>query len=189
METRTPIHFSPTDAVLVVVDMQERLLPAIAEGERVVKRAAVMIEAAKILGIPVIWAEQYKKGLGETDPAIAAAIGEAAKPLEKMAFGCLGDPALSQAVAQTGRRQLLLVGIETHVCVLQTALKGLHEGYTVFLAEDATSSRRPSDRETALRRMTQAGVVPASVEMLIMEALECAGGEKFKAILPLLKEI
>jgi nicotinamidase-related amidase len=84
---------------------------------------------------------------------------------------------------------MILCGIETHVCILQTALKALGEGWTVFLAEDAISSRRASDRDTALRRMAQAGAVPATTEMLIMEALQCAGGEKFKAILPLVREI
>jgi nicotinamidase-related amidase len=84
---------------------------------------------------------------------------------------------------------MILVGIEAHVCVLQTALRALAEGWTVFLAEDALGSRRMSDRETALKRMVQAGCVPATVEMLIMEALGVAQGEKFKGVLPLLKEI
>lgn len=187
-----PIQLNPAHALLMVVDMQERLLPAIHESARVVARARVLIQAAKILGLPIVWTEQYKKGLGETDPAIAEAIGDAARPMEKMAFGCLGDAAICKAtdeLAAMGRKQIILCGIETHVCVLQTALKALEAGATVFIAEDATGSRRASDRETALRRLAQAGAVPATVEMLIMEALVVAGGEIFKAILPLLKEI
>lgn len=187
-----PIQLDPGRALLVVVDLQERLLPAIAESGRVVTRSVVLIRAARALGIPLLWTEQYKKGLGETVPEVVEAIGDAARPMEKVAFGCLGDAGFAQAASEqqkAGRGQMILVGIETHVCVLQTALKALAEGWTVYLAEDALGSRRASDRETALRRLTQAGAVPATVEMLIMEALGVAQGEKFKAILPLLKEI
>lgn len=181
------VRLSPDYALLMVVDLQERLLPVIDGWEAVVARSEVMIKAARILGIPILWTEQYRKGLGQTDPAIAGAIGEAVEPLEKMAFGCLGDPAIAEAVRASGRTQLILVGIETHVCILQTALAAIEADMQVFLAEDAISSRRASDCEVALRRMAQAGAIPASVEMLIMESLGVAGGEKFKAILPLLK--
>ena len=184
-----PIQLDLSKALLMVVDLQEKLLPAIADHERVTRRAVVMIKAAKILGLPLLWTEQYRKGLGHTVPAIAEAIGDAAGPMEKMAFGCLGDNAIAKAARASDRSQLILIGIETHVCMLQTALKAIEGGWTVFLAEDATGSRRASDHECALRRLNQAGVVPASVEMLVMEGLRVAGGERFKAILPLLREI
>lgn len=189
MNNMKPIELQPEDALLVVVDLQEKLLPAIAERERVVKRSLVMIRAAQTLGIPILWTEQYKKGLGDTVAEVKDAIGEAARPMEKVAFGCLCDEAVAAETKVSGKRQMILVGIEAHVCVLQTALKALAEGWTVFLAEDALGSRRMSDRETALRRLAQAGCVPATVEMLIMEALGVAQGEKFKSVLPLLKEI
>lgn len=185
----SPIRLQPDNALLMVVDLQERLLPSIDEHERITWRSEVLIKAARILGIPIIWTEQYRKGLGLTVPKIAEAIGDAALPMEKMAFGCLGDEAIAHAAGAFGRRQMILCGIETHVCIFQTAIKAIEDGWTVFLAEDAISSRRPGDRETALRRMALAGAVEASVEMLIMEALGCAGGEKFKAILPLLRDI
>lgn len=184
-----PIQLQPENTLLMVVDLQERLLPAIHEHARVTVRAEVLIKAARVIGLPILWTEQYKKGLGETVPQIVEAIGDAAQPMEKLAFGCLGDEAIAQAARATGKTQMILCGIETHVCILQTALKALGEGWTVFLAEDAISSRRASDRDTALRRMAQAGAVPATAEMLIMEALQCAGGDKFKAILPLLREL
>jgi nicotinamidase-related amidase len=186
------IQFKPDQAILMVVDMQEKLLPLIHDWERVVARATVLIRAARLLGLPIVWTEQYRKGLGPSVPEIAEAIGDAAQPREKLAFGCLGDEAIcgvAAQYAQAGRRQMVLCGIETHVCILQTALKGIEDGYTIFLAEDALGSRRAGDRESALRRLAQAGAVPASVEMLIMEALGVAGGEKFKAILPLLREM
>ncbi|MCL5271274.1 MAG: hydrolase [bacterium] len=183
-----PIQLDPEQAIVMVVDMQDRLLPAIHEREAVVRRAEILIKAARILGIPIIWTEQYRKGLGETDPTIRQAIGSAAEAMEKRSFGCFGDEDIAAALIQSGRRQIVLCGIETHVCILQTALKALEKGWDVLLAEDAVGSRRPADREAALRRLAQAGAVPATVEMVIMECLRVAGGDHFKAILPLLKE-
>jgi nicotinamidase-related amidase len=181
-------RFDPSNALLLVVDLQEKLLPAIDGGERVVGRCATMIRAARLIGIPIVWTEQYRKGLGGTVAAIVEAIGEAAAPMEKMTFGCLSCEAVREAVRLDGRKQIVLVGIEAHVCVLQTALEAIEGGWRVFAAEDAVGSRRASDRETALRRMTQAGVVPATVEMLLMEGLREAGTAEFKSALSLLKE-
>jgi nicotinamidase-related amidase len=183
-----PIQLHPENALLMVVDLQERLLPAIHENEKILRRGEVLIRAARILNIPILWTEQYRKGLGPTDPLIAAALEGTARPLEKMAFGCFNDEAILRAAQATEREQLILCGIETHVCILQTALAALDDDWDVFVAEDAVSSRRPADRDAALRRMTQAGAVPATAEMLIMEALGEAGGPAFKAILPLLKD-
>jgi nicotinamidase-related amidase len=181
------VRLHPPAAQLLVIDMQERLLPAIDRHEAVTARAATLIRAARILDIPLLWSEQYRKGLGETVAPIREAIGDAATPMEKLSFGCLGDDAQKRAIENAGRRQLILCGIETHVCVMQTALLAIGQGYEVFLAEDALGSRRADDRDVALRRMAQAGAAPASVEMLIMEALGEAGTPQFKAILPLLK--
>ncbi|HOE97708.1 MAG TPA: hydrolase [Candidatus Sumerlaeota bacterium] len=172
---------------LMVIDLQERLLPAIHDHQAVRDRSVFLIRAARILGLPIVWTEQYRKGLGPTVPPVAEAIGDAARPMEKMAFGCLCDDAVARAVESAGRDQLILCGIEAHVCVLQTALAARERGLTVFLAEDAIGSRRPSDRDAALRRMAQAGCVPATSEMLVMEALRVAGTDPFKQLLPLLK--
>jgi nicotinamidase-related amidase len=184
-------HFIPDSAVLMVIDLQEKLLPHIDEQERVVARSGILIQAMRLLGVPMLWTEQYPRGLGPTAEPIIRAIGDAARPMEKIAFGCLADPAIAaaaQAMRDTGRDQILLCGIEAHVCILQTALHGLDLGWRVFLACDAVGSRRSTDRSVALERLIQAGVVPVTVEMVVMEALGRAGGEKFKAILPLLKE-
>lgn len=188
MTRPAPIRLDFARAMLLVVDLQERLLPIIHEHEVVVARSAVMIRAARTLGLPIVWTEQYRKGLGPTVEPIVEALAGAAEPLEKLSFGCFGDPAVLAAARATGREQLVICGIEAHVCVLQTALHGLELGWQVFVPHDGVGSRRPADRDAALDRMTQAGVVPASVEMLIMEALGVAGGETFKAILPLLKD-
>jgi nicotinamidase-related amidase len=184
-----PILLDPSQAMLLVIDMQERLMPAIADGERVLARAATMAQAARLLGLPVVLSEQYRKGLGPTVAPLVEALGAGIEPIEKITFGCMGSPELRQALAATGRRQMILCGVETHVCVLRTALEALAEGWQVFLAEDAVGSRRLADRQSALARLAQAGVVPASVEMLVMEALGRAGTEAFKAVQPLVRPL
>lgn len=182
-----PVSLHQAQALLLVIDLQEKLLPHIHQRDHLLARARLMLQAAAHLRLPLLLSEQYKKGLGETVPEILECLPAATPALEKRAFGCFGDPALAAAIQATGRRQLILVGIETHVCVLQTALAALSEGYDVFLPHDALGSRRPHDHAAGLSRMQQAGAIPASVEMLIMEALGMAGGDAFKAILPLLK--
>ena len=180
-------RFAPEDCLLIVVDIQERLMPQSHEHARVSAQCAKLIEGAKIVGIPIVWTEQYRKGLGDTTPEIKAAIGAAAEPIEKMHFGCLDDEKVRAKVSGLRRNAVVLCGIEAHICVTQTALRAMEDGLTTIVAEDAISSRRPSDKETAVARLRQAGAVPASVEMLLMEWLNIAGGEKFKQVLPLLK--
>lgn len=180
-------HLVKEDCLLMVVDIQERLLPSIHDHERVNRQAVKLIEGAKILGVPIVWTEQYKKGLGESTSEIRDAIGDAAKPLEKMTFGCLADEGIAAEVKRQNRKSVILCGIETHICVMQTAFSALDEGLTVALAEDAVSSRRASDHETGVARMRAAGVVPATVEMLFMEWMGIAGTDTFKQMLPLLK--
>ena len=180
-------RLKPEECVLMVVDVQERLLPQIHEHDHVNAQCAKLARGASVLGVPIIWTEQYKKGLGETTPEIRAAIGDGAQSFEKMSFGCLADPKIHDEVKRIGRRKIILCGIEAHICVAQTALQAMDEGYDVALAEDAVSSRRPSDCETGIARMRQAGVIPATVEMLLMEWLGEAGTPQFKQILPLIK--
>lgn len=176
-------------ALLLVVDIQENLNGRIFDHEAMLARCVAMIQAARILNIPAILSEQYKKGLGETVAEIREALGPDVKGYEKLAFGLFGDPALRGAIEASGRKQLILTGVETHVCILQTALKGLEAGYDVFVAEDAVSSRNACDRKTALRRMRQAGVIPATVEMLIMEAQVTAANPRFKSLLPIVRDL
>ncbi|MBI1783517.1 isochorismatase family protein [Candidatus Sumerlaeota bacterium] len=175
------------DSVVMVVDIQERLLPAIHEHERMSAQSAKLIQGARVIGVPIIWTEQYKKGLGETAPAIKEAIGGAAEPLEKMTFGCLDYEGIKRAFDALHRHTLILCGIEAHVCVLQTALKGLDDGLRVVLAEDAVSSRKPADCGAGIARMYKEGVVPATVEMLLMEWMKVAGTDTFKKVLPIIK--
>lgn len=181
-------RIEPEDCALMVVDIQERLMPRIHNHERVGRQCVKLIKGAKIVGVPIVWTEQYRKGLGPTNPEIAEAIGDAAEPLEKMTFGCLADDAIRARTLELKRKYLILCGIESHICVLQTALHALDEGMVPVLVEDAVSSQRVPDRDAALARMRQAGVIPATVEMLLMEWLKVAGTPAFKQALPLLKE-
>lgn len=174
-------------ALLAIIDYQEKLLPAIAEREHIVKRVELLVRAARLLNIPILWTEQYSKGIGPTVQSVAELIGDAAQPIDKMSFGAFGDERVKAAAAQTGRSQLIVCGIEAHVCVLQTALTAIANGWTVFVVQDSVSSRSPVDRDAALARLVQAGAITATAEMVIMELLQTAEHEKFRDILKLIK--
>lgn len=165
---------------LLIVDLQEKLLPAIAEGERVIEHAVWLTRIAQRLGVPVAASEQYPQGLGQTvaplrDLLPAEAIGS------KLSFSCVAAGCLD-VLPGAQRRQRVLVGAETHVCVLQTALGLLREGVDVYVVEEAVGSRRAGDRAAALARMRQEGVRVVTREMVAFEWLEAAGSEEFREI-------
>lgn len=181
------------EAVLAVIDVQERLLPSIHESESLIRQVALLISGCRLLGVPLLVTEQYRKGIGPTDERIVAALtrpvavaapAEAEvpfEPIEKMTFSCAAHEPFMGALRTAGRRQVLLCGIEAHVCVLQTALHLVDYGFEVFLAADAVSSRSPRNLEIALRRMERAGVALTSVEMAVFEMLHACGTPEFKA--------
>jgi nicotinamidase-related amidase len=175
-----------TNAGLVVVDIQERLLPAIFEKERLVQNTLRLIKGAAILGIPLFATEQYRKGLGATVPEVASAIARFA-PMEKLAFSACGAPGFVAALKAKKVSCALLCGIEAHVCVMQTCLDLLDEGLGVFVAADAVSSRTPENQRIGLERMSDAGAVIVSTEMALFELLEQAGTDEFKQVLSLVK--
>lgn len=174
------------DTALVIVDMQDRLLPAMANQETIIKHAQILINAAKILQLPLIFTEQYPKGLGHTLPALRELAPEA-QVIEKLSFSCARTDDFSKALKSTGATQILLCGIEAHVCVLQTALDLSASGYQVHIAADAVSSRTPENRENALERMQRAGIIITNRESALFELLDCAGSEEFKAISRLIR--
>lgn len=171
-------------AVVAIVDIQERLLGALAEDRRasVVERACVAVDAALVLDVPVIVSEQYPKGLGPTVAAIRERLGDGFAPVEKLVFSCGRSPEFREALERTGRRQVVLCGVETHVCVLQTAIDLQQAGFEVFVAADAVASRRDSDRDAALALLRQAGVTIGTTEMFVFQMLERAGTDAFKQI-------
>jgi nicotinamidase-related amidase len=171
---------------LLVIDIQERLLPQIADHEQVVRRAEQMIRAAAVLDLPITVSEQYKKGLGPTTPPIESAAG-VAPHFEKLTFSFCADPACRERIKNVARRQVILVGIETHVCVLQTALDLLDLNLTPYVLADAVGSRRPLDHQIALDLLRQAGGVVTTVESAIFQMVHEAGTDLFKQILPLVR--
>ncbi len=181
-----PLRLRRTRAGLLVVDIQERLLPAIFEKERVVQNSLRLLKAASALGVPVFATEQYRKGLGATVPEIAAALGQV-RPLEKLAFSSCGAAGFLEALQQRKVSQAILCGIEAHVCVCQTCLDLLEEGYGVFVAADAISSRTAENHRLAIERMRYAGAVIVSTEMVLFELLGAAGTEEFKKVLELVR--
>ncbi|HYN15718.1 MAG TPA: hydrolase [Terriglobales bacterium] len=183
---RTPLE--ARHSALAVVDIQEKLLPPIFEKERMVRNSQLLIRLSKILGIPVLLSTQYSKGLGPTVPEIASLLPEVA-PLEKNEFGCFNNDAYCARVKSLpgDRNTLLVCGMESHICVTQTALGALNSGYIVHVASDAVSSRTEWNWKIGLDRMRAAGAVISSTEMMIYELLRTSSGPAFKEMLQYLK--
>jgi nicotinamidase-related amidase len=181
-----PDRIDPRRSVLVLVDYQQRLMPAIHEGERILAEAVRLADAARILGIPVIGTEQNPAGLGPNAQAVRERCGET---LAKMSFDGCGDglAARVRAASKAGEAQVAIAGCEAHVCLMQTALGLLREGLPVWVVANACGSRRPEDRELALRRLERAGAVLASAEMLVFEWLGTCEHPRFRDVLALLK--
>lgn len=172
---------------LLVVDIQERLLPVIADAERLLRRSVVAVQIARALRLPVLLTEQYPKGLGRTVPEVVDALGDAYRPVEKTTFSACGDDGVGDALRATNARNVLLVGIEAHVCVLQTALDLLDGGYRVFPVADAISSRHAEDRSLGLERMRQNGAQLVSTEMLLFELLGASKDPNFRTLQNLIR--
>ena len=174
---------------LVLVDLQERLAPAIHEFWAIVDQVSKLIEAAATLGVPIVVSEQYVAGLGPTVEPLRSALRENAK-FEKTSFSCMGDSGLGDHIAraaQAGRSQVVLVGIEAHVCVLQTALDLRSAGYNPVVVTDAVGSRRSVSADAAKARLASAGVQLVTTEMVLFEWLSRAGTPEFRALRHLLK--
>lgn len=178
---------SAAQSQLVIVDIQERLAPAIHQGDVAVKATLLMVAAAQRLGVPVSVTEQYPKGLGHSVASLRDALGHGAAIFEKMHFSAMREPNLAAHLALQNRKSLIVCGMEAHVCVLQTALDAKAAGYDVSLAVDAVGSRAPLSVDVALQRMEREGIRLVTSEMVVFEWLERAGTDDFKAIAPLLK--
>jgi nicotinamidase-related amidase len=173
---------------LIVVDMQERLLPPIWEKERLVRNVQLLIRLAGILKLPALVTTQYAKGLGNTVPDIANLLPNT-PAIDKQMFSCFGSDAFCSMLKRLPgqRTTVLLCGMEAHICVMQTALGALREGYLVHVAADAVSSRTELNWQIGLDRMRSAGAIVSSTEMVIYELLRSSGAPAFKELLPYLK--
>lgn len=174
------------DSVLVVVDIQDKLLPKVPAAAALVKNAGFLLDVAAVLGVPVRATEQYPKGLG---PTTAEIMRRLTGPLPtKTAFSCCGADTFLEEIEMLRRPNVVLVGMETHVCVSQTALDLLHAGLHVFLPVDALAARGALDHDTALRRLEHAGATPTTVEALAFEWMRDAAHPQFKSVSKLVIE-
>jgi nicotinamidase-related amidase len=178
----------PEQCALLVIDIQEKLLPPIFQRDQLVRNSQLLIRAAGVLNIPVLASTQYAKGLGRTVPEIASLL-PGTEAIDKDQFSCFGSDAFCTLVKRLPgqRNTLLLCGMESHICVTQTALAALREGYLVHVASDAVSSRTEWNWKIGLERMRDAGVVISSTEMMIYELLRASSSAAFKELLPHLK--
>jgi len=186
-----PLCLSRSRSQLLVVDIQTRLSPAMAPDNTVLARAGILLQSAEILKVPVIFSEQYPKGLGTTELKLTA-LAPSARIFEKIEFSCARNPELAGALAahiDAGRDQIVICGIEAHVCVAQTALDLASAGRQVFVVADAVASRRTRDRKCALARFRDNGIGVVTSEMVAFEWLEKAGTDAFKAVLALIKPL
>lgn len=172
---------------LIIIDIQERLAPAIKEGDAALKATLLLNKAAQQLGVPVTVTEQYPKGLGATVPALKAALANDATIFEKIHFSAMREAAFARHLKAQERPQLVICGMEAHVCVLQTALDAKAAGFPVAFVTDAVGSRAEHSRAIAFQRAQQAGLTLVTAEMVVFEWLERAGTDDFKTIAPLLK--
>ncbi|TVQ37441.1 MAG: hydrolase [Wenzhouxiangella sp.] len=179
-------HPNPNNALLLIVDIQGKLARLMHESEAMIRQQGIMIDACRLLGLPIVWAEQLPDKLGPTVPELSARL-DGIEPLPKSSFGCCGDPKLMQAIRDSGRGQVLLIGIEAHVCVWQTAAALLREDYEVHLIADAVSSRSVFNRDIAFQRMSQAGAQISNVEMALFEMMGNAAYPRFREVSRLLK--
>lgn len=186
MLSRSPELMSRGDTALLVVDVQEKLVPAISGSARVVWNVRRLIDGAKILGLPVAATEQYPQGLGPTASELAQRLGRIPS---KLTFSCGGCPEVFDELRSRGVHKLLVCGIEAHVCVQQTVLDLLADGWRVYVSADAIGSRFEIDCQTALRRMDSAGAILTTTEAALFEWCQVAGTPEFKEISRLAREI
>lgn len=173
-------------AVIVVIDIQERLLPAMKNPTDVCKKAAMLIEGGRILGTPILVTEQYPKGLGNTVTEIKDALGDF-QAIEKTSFSIMGESNFVEALKELNCEDIIICGIESHVCVEQSALDLLNQEYNVYIMEDAVGSRSNIDKKYAGRRMVEAGCVGSTVEAALFEMVGNAKDPSFKEISKLVK--
>lgn len=174
----------PEDSVLVIIDIQTKLTSVMPVKvlARLQRNSSLLLRTAELLGVPVIATEQYPKGLGEMEPTIVSLLPDDVTRIEKTCFSCTDADEFMEKLESTGRKQVLLMGMEAHICVLQTAMSLINKDYTVFSITDAVCSRQRENYETALERMLQAGVINCDSESVVFEWMRDAQHEHFKAV-------
>ncbi len=180
------MRINPAHVTALVVDIQERLFPHIHEHDALAERCAMLIRGLRILDVPIVVTQQYTKGLGPTIPVIAEPLGEF-EPHEKISFSCCGNPDVEAMLLSPQGHHVIILGIETHVCVLQTVLDIQAQGRTAVVIEDCVSSRRANDKRVAIERMRTTGAIVTTAESVLFELMVRADHEQFKQISSLVK--
>ncbi len=176
----------PKSAALLIIDIQEKILPVISNHERVVEYTLKLIKGFKVMGLPVYYTEQYPKGLGPTAKVILDELGDL-KPFDKMSFSCSGAGNLFDEFKKKNLSQIVVCGVEAHVCVQQTVLDLIENGFQVNLAADAVSSRKEIDYQNALQRMRHHGTEVTTTESILFELLNVCGTQQFKEVSKIVK--
>ena len=176
-------------SLLLIIDVQERLASAMPEkiAAKVIKNNSILLDAAKELNIPVIHSEQYPKGLGHTMPSLSLKITNSDNLITKTSFACSNSDGFDELIAQQKKQQIIISGIESHICVLQSALHLQRQGYSVYVVEDAACSRKKLNHKNAIERLRHSGVIVSNVESVIFEWLEDANHPKFKTLSNLIR--
>lgn len=169
------------DSILLLVDMQEKLVPAVLNNDSLIARCEWLLKLAKQMGVPILVSEQYPQGLGATLNQFQSYF-TSQECIEKVHFSCMSDPLYNKSLKHYAKNQLVLIGIEAHVCVLQTALEMKNEGFEIFVVVDAVSSRNEQDLKYALKRLKQEGIHLVTTEMVFFEWIRKAGTPEFKAL-------
>lgn len=180
------MHIRLEDAVAMVIDIQEKLVPAIYNKDEVVRKNVQLLNGLKAVGCPVIFTQQYTKGLGMTVPELVET-QDNFQYLEKMTYSCLDTQEIKDTLEKLGKKTVIISGLETHICVMQTVRDLIAEGYQVYLIADAISSRTEFNYQIGMERMKQEGAVISSVESVLFELLVKAGTPEFKVISKLIK--
>ncbi|OGO41790.1 MAG: hydrolase [Chloroflexi bacterium RBG_16_58_8] len=181
-----PPPLATGNTVLVIIDIQARLLLVMHDKETLLRNVLKLIRGVKVLEIPIILTEQYPKGLGPTVPEVKGLLPDV-RPIEKVCFSCCDAEEFSGALKALERRQVLIAGIEAHICVYQTAMALARDGYAVQVVGDCVSSRHPENKLVSLFKMGAAGIPPTTVETALFELLKVASGDKFKQISEIVK--
>lgn len=174
------------DTIAISVDIQEKLVPVMHEKEQILNKASTLIKGLNVLNVPILVPRQYPKGIGDTQDCIKDVLKEHT-PIDKTSFGCLGETCFNDELHKYAQKSVIVFGIEAHVCVLQTVLGLLEQGYQVYLVCDAITSRHEYDKLIAIERAKQAGVLLTTVESILFELMKSSKHEKFKEISKIIK--
>lgn len=174
------------ESVGLIIDIQERLFPFIANNEQITRNTSILIEGLKAIEVPILVTEQYTKGLGVTIEPLKLLLGKT-PTIEKMAFSCCDEPSFYEELAMKAPHFVIIAGIESHVCVLQTTIDLISNGYRPVVVEDCVGSRNPNDKAVAIARMRHEGAIVTTYESILFELLRTSGTESFKKISKLVK--